>query len=336
MVADLGAVPFVAVVMQFKDYYKVLGLERSATQDDVKRTYRKLARKFHPDINKDAGAEAQFKEVTEAYEVLGEPEKRAAYDQLGNDWRSGQEFQPPPNWNEGFEFSGAGPESARAGTSDFFEALFGEMRRREASPGHPGRHDERGQDHHAKIQIDLSDAFVGATRSISLKVPEIDASGHVALKVHTLNVGIPKGITSGQQIRLKGQGARGMGAAPPGDLYLEVTFKRHPLYRAVGRDLYLDLPVAPWEAALGGSVKIPTPMGPIMLKVPPESFQGRELRVKGRGLPAAEPGNLYTVIKIVLPPADTEVARKVYADMARDLAFDPRATFLEYLSHDND
>ena len=311
--------------MEFKDYYKILGIERSATQAEVKSAYRKLARKFHPDINKEEGAEAKFKEVGEAYEVLGDTEKRAAYEQLGKE--SGQDFRPPPEWNEGFEFSGAKPQGGGQDFSEFFETLFGGMRRPErAARGAPEYH-ARGEDHHAKVFVNLRDAFGGATTPISLRVPEVDASGHVVLKDRTLNVTIPKGVSDGQTIRLKGQGGPGTGKLPAGDLYLEVHFKPDPLYRAVGRDLYLDLPVAPWEAALGASVQIPTPLGPIMLKVPAGSSQGRELRLKGRGIPATEPGDLYAVLKIVLPPADTDTTKTAYEDMARQFSFDPRANF---------
>jgi curved DNA-binding protein len=313
--------------MEYKDYYKVLGLKRNATQEEVKRTYRKLARKFHPDVNKDPTAEARFKEIGEAYEVLGDAEKRAAYHQLGDQWKQGQEFRPPPNWNAGFEFSGATSEGAGAEFSDFFDTLFGAMRRGEPTHRRHGEIHARGEDHHAKILIVLRDALEGATRTITLRIPEIDATGHVAVRDRTLNVTIPKGITGGQHIRLKGQGAPDIGQGGAGDLYLEVRFKKDVLYRVSGKDLYLDLPLAPWEAALGASVRVPTPQGPIMLKIPAGSSQGRELRVKGRGIPAAEPGDLYAVLKIVLPPANTDSARKVYEDMARELAFDPRAKF---------
>lgn len=310
--------------MEFKDYYAVLGIERTATQDEAKRAYRKLARKFHPDINKDAGAEEKFKEVGEAYEVIGDPEKRAAYDQLGKDWKQGEEFQPPPGWDAGFEFSGASSESARD-YSDFFEQIFAGMRRQEQAPRREAEFHARGEDHHARILVDLQDAFEGATRTITLRVPEVDETGHLVLRDRALNVKIPKGVAEGQTIRLKGQGSPGMGRLPAGDLYLEINFKPNPLYRVSGRDLYLDLPVAPWEAALGASVKTPTPAGAIMLKIPPGSFEGRELRVKGRGLPAAKPGDLYAVLRIVLPPADSDQAKKAYEAMARDLPFDPRA-----------
>jgi curved DNA-binding protein len=308
--------------MEYKDYYKILGLERSATQDEIKTAFRKLARKFHPDVSKESGAEARFKEIGEAYEVLGDAEKRAAYDQLGKEWKAGQEFRTPPGWDEGFEFSGGSFERG----SDFFESLFGGMRRRREAPLRgEAVFRARGEDHHARILIDLRDAFTGATRPVSLHVPAVDDTGHVVLRDRVLNVQIPKGVTEGQHIRLKGQGAPGIGGAPAGDLYLEVGFKPDPLYRVAGRDLYLGLPVAPWEAALGASVRTPTPAGPIMLRVPAGSAQGRQLRIRGRGIPAAEPGDLYAVLKIVLPRADTDEAKRVYEEMARQLPFDPRA-----------
>ena len=309
--------------MEFKDYYKILGVEKGATQDEIKRVYRALARKFHPDINKEPEAEAKFKEIGEAYEVLGDAEKRAAYDQLGKDWKAGQEFRPPPNWDAGFEFSGASGERAHADFSDFFETLFGRMGR----AGGAGRAEfhARGEDHHAKILIDLRDALDGATRAISLRVPELDPSGHVVLSDRTLTVQVPKGVIEGQILRLKGQGAPGIGRLPAGDLYLEIRIKPDPIYRPVGKDLYLDLPIAPWEAALGASVKMPTPAGPIMVKVPAGSAHGRELRIRGRGIPSDPPGDLYAILKIVLPPADTEQAKALYEEMARELSFDPRA-----------
>lgn len=314
--------------MQFKDYYATLGIERTATQDEAKRAYRKLARKYHPDVNKDPGAEDKFKEVGEAYEVIGDPEKRAAYDELGQDWKAGQDFQPPPNWDQGFEYTGEGP-GASHDYSEFFEDLFAGMRQqqRHQAPRGGGEFHARGEDHHARIAVDLRDVFGGARRQISLRVPEIDESGRVYLKERTLSVKIPKGVTEGQSIRLKGQGSPGLGRLPAGDLYLEISFNPDKLYRVSGRDLYYDLPVTPWEAALGASIKVPTPTGSIMLKVPSGSFQGRELRIKGRGIPASTPGDLYAVLKIVLPPADTEKAKDAYKAMATDLSFDPRAKF---------
>ncbi len=311
--------------MEYKDYYKVLGLERDVAQDEIKRTYRKLARKFHPDVNKEPAAEARFKEIGEAYAVLKEVEKRAAYDHLGQGWQPGQDFQAPENWDAGFEFSGGEPNGSGGGFSDFFETLFGRLHQGGSTPRGQTAFRARGEDHHAKVLIDISDSFKGAERSISLRVPDIDETGHIRLRDRTLKVQVPKGIMDGQHVRLKGQGAPGLGGMPAGDLYLEVQFKPDKFYRADGRNLYMKLPVTPWEAALGASVQLSTPQGPIMLKIPAGSAQGRELRIKGRGIPAAEPGNLYAVLNIVLPLANTDKAKKAYEDMARGLAFDPRA-----------
>jgi curved DNA-binding protein len=316
--------------MEYRDYYKLLGVERTATQDEIKRAYRKLARKYHPDINHETGAEDKFKEIGEAHDVLGDPEKRAAYDQLGMDWKAGQEFQAPPNWDAGFEFTGPAPGSGSE-RSDFFETLFAGLHRNQRTQqGQPEFH-ARGEDHHARIMIDLRDSYTGATRAITLRIPQIEDSGHLVLRDRTLNVTIPKGIVDGQHIRLKGQGSPGIGRMPAGDLYLEVHLKPDALYRVAGKDVFVDLPVAPWEVALGASVKVPTPAGAIMLKIPPDSFQGRELRVKGRGLPASNPGDFYAVLTIVLPPADTDETKNHYEDMARTFTFDPRATFGDHV-----
>jgi len=313
--------------MEYKDYYGIMGVARDATQDEIKRTYRKLARKYHPDVSKEADAEARFKEVGEAYEVLKDPEKRAAYDQLGKQWKPGQEFHPPPDWDAGFEFRGGGYTAGDAGVhSDFFEELFG--RGFTGASGTRGRRAfrMRGDDHHAKVLIDLEDSFSGATRSISLRVPELTEDGHVTTRERTLSVRIPRGIRQGQQIRLAGQGGRGLGGGEPGDLYLEVEFTEHPLYRVDGADIYLDLPVAPWEAALGANVKVPTPAGDIDLKIPANSRQGRKLRLKGRGLTGKQPGDLYVVLQVSLPPADSDAARSLYKQMQDQLAFNPRAS----------
>jgi curved DNA-binding protein len=310
--------------MEFKDYYEIMGVKRDATQDDIKRAYRKLARKYHPDVSKEARAEERFKELGEAYEVLKDPEKRAAYDQLGSNWKSGQEFRPPPDWDSGFEFRGGGfTPGGSAAFSEFFESLFGRGGSPGARAGARAFH-ARGEDHHAKVLIDVEDAFHGATRVITLQVPELDAQGHVRMRERSLNVKIPKGIKPGQQIRLAGQGAPGVGQGGSGDLYLEVKFKPHALYRFEGNDLYLDLPVAPWEAALGGSAKVRTPGGVVDLTIPAGSAGGRKLRLKGRGIPASPPGDFYVVLKIVLPPADTEQAKAFYREMQDKLAFNPR------------
>jgi curved DNA-binding protein len=312
--------------MEYKDYYKIMGVKRDATQDEIKRAYRKLARKFHPDVSKEANAEAKFKELGEAYEVLKDPQKRAAYDQLGSQWKAGQEFRPPPNWERGFEFrdfGGADPEMG--GFSDFFETLFGGAARRPAGTRGAREFRVRGEDHHAKVNIDLQDSYLGASRSITLQVPQVDERGRVGARPRTLNVKIPKGIRQGQQIRLAGQGGGGFGGGEAGDLYLEVEFNPNGRYRVEGVDVYVDLPVAPWEAALGATVEVPTPAGAVELKVPPNSQSGKKLRLKGRGIPAKPPGDLYVVLQVVVPPADSERQRRAWEQMQREFAFNPRA-----------
>ncbi len=317
--------------MKFKDYYQTLGVERNSTQDDIKRAYRKLARKYHPDVSKSADAEARFKEVGEAYAVLKDPEKRVAYDQMGSQWQAGQDFQPPPGWDAGFEFSGADFAAGDgAEFSDFFEALFGRQGRR-ARSHRAGAH-ARGQDHHARVLIDLKDAYHGARRSFSLRVPSLDAQGHVAVEERKLDVNIPKGIRAGQHLRLTGQGAPGYGQGPAGDLYLEIAFNPDPLFRIDDRDVYLDVPLAPWEAALGKVVTVPTPEGSVQLTIPPRSAAARKLRLKGKGIPGNPPGDLYAVLAIVLPPADNERARQAWRTLAQAFEFDPRAHFKGGLS----
>ncbi len=314
--------------MEFRDYYQTLGLERGATQDEIKRAYRKLARKYHPDVSSEADAEEKFKAVGEAYEVLKDPEKRAAYDQLGANWQAGQEFTAPPGWDAGFEFSGGGfTQGDSHAFSDFFESLFGQSFGGGATAFNQGPrgYRARGQDHHARIMIDLEDSLSGASRAITLRVPEVDANGRVHTRDHTLNVRIPKGIAPGQQIRLAGQGDPGVGGAAAGDLYLEVVFKPHGRYRLEGRDIYLDLPVAPWEAALGANVKAPTPSGVIDLKIPPGTKAGKKMRIKGRGLPGKQAGDFYVVIKIVLPPGHDARVKRAYEELARASEFNARA-----------
>ncbi len=319
--------------MEFKDYYDIMGVSKDATQDEIKRAYRKLARKYHPDVSKEPDAEQRFKEVGEAYEVLKDPEKRAAYDQLGANWQAGQDFQPPPDWDSGFEFTGGGYTGASAEDfSDFFETLFGRggfSARGGAYAGAGAQRDfsMRGQDTHAKILIDLEDAYHGATRTITLKHSEIGPDGRPQIKERTLNVRIPKGIREGQQIRLAGQGGAGIGSGAAGDLYLEVAFRPHPLYHVEGRDVYLDLPLAPWEAALGAKVKVPTPTGSLDVRIPPDSQAGRKLRLKGRGIPGKQPGDFYVVLKIALPPADGEAAKQAYESFRDAFAtFNPRSS----------
>jgi len=310
--------------MEYKDYYKIMGLSRDATQDEIKRAYRKLARKFHPDVSKERDAEAKFKELGEAYEVLKDPQKRAAYDKLGSNWKAGEDFRPPPNWDEGFEFKGGFTGGDAGVFSDFFEQLFGRAGFRPS--GHAQQHGfhARGQDSHAKIYIDLEDSIRGTTRNISLSTPVMDAQGNVQVKHRSLNIKIPKGIKPGQHIRLSGQGDPGLGGGKPGDLLLEIAFNNHPLYRFSDIDIYLDLPVTPWEAVLGAKIKIPTPDGNVDLTVPPNSRQGSKLRLKGRGLPGKTPGDFFVVLQIALPPANTERAKTVYRTMQQELDFNPR------------
>jgi curved DNA-binding protein len=302
--------------VQFKDYYKIMGVARDATDAEIKRAYRKLARKYHPDVSKEKDAEARFKDVGEAYEVLKTPEKRAAYDQLGQGPRPGEEFRPPPDWDSGFEFSGAGPGAGYGGNSDFFESLFGR------ASGFQGRH---SADHHAKVLLDLDACLHGGARTLTLRIPEIDAEGRLHSRERTLNVQIPRGILAGQHIRLAGQGAGTAGGGKSGDLFLEVDFQPHHLYRVDGRDLYLTLPVAPWEATLGATIQTPTPGGPVDLKIPAASHSGSKLRLKGRGIPASPPGDLYVVLEIALPGAGDAKSRAAYAAFAAAMPFNPRA-----------
>jgi curved DNA-binding protein len=298
--------------VEYKDYYKVMGVARDATEAQIKQAYRKLARKYHPDVSKEKDAEARFKDVGEAYEVLRSPEKRAAYDQLGRDYAAGQEFRPPPDWGAGFETGGAGP--GRSSHSDFFDSLFGAAARGAARDT---------EDHHAKVMLDLEATLNGGSRTFTLRVPEIEA-GHLVLKERVLNVKVPRGILAGQTIRLSGQGARSPADGTAGDLYIEVDFQPHALYKADGRDLYLELPVTPWEAALGATVKTPTPGGTVDLKIPPGSRAGARLRLKGRGIPASPPGDLYVVLQLALPPAADDKAKAAYQAFAAALPFNPR------------
>ncbi|WER50507.1 DnaJ domain-containing protein [Cupriavidus sp. WKF15] len=237
--------------MEFQDY-KTLGVARDATAEEIKKAFRKLARKFHPDVSKESDAELCMRQLNEAYAVLSDPEKRAAYAQLERGYQPGQEFRPPPDWNTGFDFSswGFSPQE-EADFSDFFAELFGHVRgRHRGFHAHGGSFQSRGVDHHAKVLLDLEDAFTGVTRQLSLRVPSMDAQGVVQLTSRTLSVKIPKGVREGQLIRLAGQGAPGIGGSPAGDLFLGVHFKQHDQLKVKGRNLHLTLPVAPWEAAL--------------------------------------------------------------------------------------
>lgn len=311
--------------MEFRDYYKVLGVERSATEDQIKKAYRRLAHKYHPDVSKEPNAEGRFKEMQEAYEVLKDPQKRAAYDQLGSRWKEGEPFRPPPDWGSGFEFSGGGDRRSRgAGArsrrgfggageqdfSEFFSSLFGG-----GSPFGAEDGPRSGRDHHARIAIELEEAFRGTTRTLELRGPQ---------GTHAVRVTIPPGIAEGQLIRLAGQGepARGKGSA--GDLYLEAHILPHRLFQLEGRDVTLTLPVAPWEAALGASITVPTLGGAVEMQIPSGSQSGQKLRLRGRGLPGQPSGDQLVQLKVVLPPAGSPEAKALYEEMRRKLNFDPR------------
>ena len=308
--------------MEYRDYYQALGVERGATAEDIKRAYRKLARKYHPDVSKEKDAEKRMQAVNEAYTVLSDPEERAAYDQLGQGHRPGADFRPPPGWDSGFEFTRQGfGRGGPGGFSDFFEELFGRMG---GHAGGPGPAADGGDDHYAKVVLALEDSFTGATRQITLRAPREDAGGRVTLVERTLNVKIPRGIREGQVIRLAGQGAAGPGGRP-GDLLLEVQFAPHPRLRAEGADLRMTLSVAPWEAALGAVVPVTLPGGALQVRVPKDAKAGGTLRVRGKGLPSDPPGDPYLELQMVAPPADTPRMQELYEALRRESNFDPRA-----------
>jgi curved DNA-binding protein len=306
--------------MEFKDYYATLGVEKNATAVDIKKAYRRLARKYHPDVSKEPDAAERMSAINEAHTVLSDPEKRAAYDALGRR-PQGQEFRPPPDWDAGFEFSGADFGGREDEFSDFFANLFGRAARARRGSDAASM---RGGDHHAKVVIDLADAYHGATRPVTLRSARLDAGGHVVTEDRTLDVTIPKGVRAGQHIRLRGLGAPGLGGGPAGDLYLEIEFQPDDRYQVDGRDVTQRVPVAPWEAALGASIEVSTPSGPVEVGVPPNSRNGRKLRLRGRGIPGDPPGDLYLELELVLPPATTEAAREFYRTMERQMKFNPR------------
>jgi len=302
--------------MQFRDYYEVMGVPRDAKAEDIKRAYRRLARKFHPDVSKESDAEERFKELGEAYEVLKDPEKRAAYDRLGKGWKEGQEFKQPPDWDYHFE---SGPASGAF--SDFFESLFGgaTRARREQSA-----FKARGSDRQAQISISVNEAFDGATRSLSLEQIEFDAAGRPVRKTKQLNVKIPRGVVEGQQIRLAGQGDPGIGGGPPGDLFLRVRLLPHSTFKVNGKDITVEMPVTPWEAALGTTIRVPTLSGRVDMRIPKGSQSGRQLRLKGKGLPGNPPGDQHVVLEIVTPPAETKAQEELYRKMADIMPMNPR------------
>jgi curved DNA-binding protein len=314
--------------MKYKDYYAMLGVPRDAKAEDIKRAYRRLARKYHPDVSKERNAEERIKEINEAYEVLKDAQKRHAYDQLGADWQAGQDFTPPPGWeHRAWSFGRGGFSEAQF--SDFFDALFGGLGVEadvRASRAHGRRgFDVTGDDEHASIAVTLEEAYHGSHRMIDVRIPAHDEHGRLSTRIRSLRVNIPRGVTAGKQIRLTGQGGRGLGAAPPGDLYLTIQLLPHPVYRAEGRDIHMRLPVAPWEAALGAAVTVPTLGGKVELKVPAGSQTGRRLRLRGRGLPGTPPGDQYVELQIVVPVPQSPAQRELYERMQREMRFNPRA-----------
>lgn len=295
--------------MEYKDYYKILGVSRDVAQDELKKAYRKLARKYHPDVSKESNAEEKFKEVGEAYEVLKDPEKRAQYDQFGSNYQNGQSFTPPPGWGQGAGGGGHG------NFSSFFDSMFGGGG---AGGGMGGDNFyAAGEDVNAKITISLEDAFHGTKKAIRRP------SG--SNQTGTISVKIPAGITSGKKIRLSGQGNSGMGGNA-GDLYLEINVAPHAHYRLEDKNIMLDLPITPWEAALGEKVTVPTLAGKINLTIPAGAKSGQKMRLKGRGLPGKDAGDQFVVLQIMTPPADSDPAKKFYQQMAEELNFNPRET----------
>jgi curved DNA-binding protein len=310
--------------MKYKDYYATLGVERAATAEEIKAAYRRLARKYHPDVSKETDAEDRFKEVGEAYETLRDPEKRAAYDQLGRH-TPGEDFRPPPDWQQSFtdgRFSFDDVDLA-----DLFAGLAGR-----AQGGRRGRDVPlRGQDYEAAVRLGFEQAFGGAEIELDLVVPEYDDQGFVRRVQRKIKVRVPKGVTDGQKLRVPGKGGKGLNGGPAGDLYLDIEVQAHPLFRSDGLDLYVDLPLAPWEAVLGASVELPTPAGRVTLKVPQGTRAGQKLRLPGRGLsrPDGTAGHLFAIAQVVVPTVVDERQRELFAQLAQASTFNPRANMEE-------
>jgi curved DNA-binding protein len=320
------------MAVKFRDYYEVLGTPRTATQEEIQRAYRKLARKYHPDVNKAADAEEKFKELNEAYEVLKDPDKRQKYDQLGANWKTGQDFRPPPGWESHYDFGRGGGQSeyqwgSTTGFSDFFESLFGGQRRQYSGPGRGPIWSQAGADQEATIRISLDEAYHGATKSVTLQSQTVTPHGQLSIQEKSYEVKIPTGILSGQRIRLSGQGGEGTGGGPRGDLYLKVDIDPHPHFRLEGRDIYVDLPVTPWEAVLGAEVQINTPSGPVTLKVPKGTQSGQKLRLRGRGMPNPKgtAGNLYAVVSIAVPKTPSDRELELFEELQSASSFNPRS-----------
>ena len=306
--------------MKYKDYYQALGVDRTASEDDIKKAYRRLARKYHPDVSKEANAEERFKEIAEAYEVLKDAQKRAAYDRLGR-YGAGEEFRPPPGWQEQYaRGAGGAHHGGQWDLGDLFAELFGGGRHR---PSSAGGFAIAGDDYETVVQLDLEQAYRGAEIQLHLG-PATGDGGERQTK--TTTVRIPKGVTDGHKLRVPGKGGPGRYGGPPGSLYLEIKLKPHPRYKASGHDLYLDLPLTPWEAALGTQVEIPTLEGDVRLKIAAGANAGQKLRLPGKGLPkpGGGAGDLYAVVQIVSPPALSARERELYEELGRVSSFNPR------------
>lgn len=310
--------------MQYKDYYKILNVKRDATEAEIKKSYRVLARKYHPDVSKEANAEEKFKEIAEAYEVLKDKEKRDAYDQLGS-YKQGQDFRPPPGWQQRFNHGGGGADFGGADFSDLFADLFGGGARA-GRAGRRGGFGMPGQDFEVSVEIDIDEAFRGSERSLQLEMPEPTADGRMVHKPRTIKIRIPKGAVDGQRMRVAGKGGKGLNG-PDGDLYLNIHMRPHPLFKVTGHDVYIEMPLTPWEAALGTSVEVPTLEGRVRMKVPAGVRAGQNLRLPGKGLPKphAAAGDLYAVLQIVTPPNLTDEERKLFEELARISKYQPRA-----------
>ncbi|MCD5981144.1 curved DNA-binding protein [Pseudomonas quasicaspiana] len=310
--------------MDFKDYYKILAVDPTADEKAIKVAYRKLARKYHPDVSKEAGAEEKFKEANEAYEVLSSPEKRAEYDDLRKYGRQGQPFQAPPGWQSRAGAGGFGGAD-NGDFSDFFSSIFGGRPQQGGRSRNPGR---KGQDVEMELAIFLEETLSGESKQVSFKAPQHNAAGQrVADVTKTLNVKIPAGVTDGERIRLKGQGAPGVAGGESGDLYLIIRLAPHPKFEVEGHDLIITVPVAPWEAALGAKVAVPTLTGKINLTIRPDSQNGQRLRIKGNGLlnKQGQRGDLLAQIKVVMPRSSDEATQELWKKLADKAAFDPRA-----------
>lgn len=307
-------------IVKYKDYYATLGVERSASPEEIKKAYRRLARKYHPDVSKEKDAEEHFKEVQEAYDTLRDAEKRAAYDQLGR-FRSGEDFRPPPDWSS--HFGGMGAEDF-VDLGDLFAHLGG--RRGFGRGTRRGDFAMPGEDYEATAHLTLEEAASGTEISLQLDAPEPRADGTIRRVPRTVRVRVPRGATDGQRLRVPGKGGPGFNGGPPGDLYLNIALRPHPLFRASGSDLYLELPVTPSEAVLGAEIEVPTLAGKVRVTVPPGSRAGQKLRLAGRGLPTPRGGHgdLYCVLQIVTPASLTEREKALYEELARISHFNPR------------